>query len=103
MSAVWYMWMGIFSLLLVAFLLSVWSTKKRGKYALYFVTGVVFGLYFDTISFFSGYYSYPDIFPVTFFGLPLSMTIAEGFSVAITIRAFEAVKVFLKNLYKSSK
>jgi len=63
---------------------------------------MLFGFYFDVFSFMNGYYSYPDIFPVTIFGLPLSMTIAEGFSVVIVIRAFELGKGFLKGRYKFS-
>lgn len=47
---------------------------------------MIFGFYFDIVSFMNGYYSYPDIFYVYLLGVPLTMTIAEGFAVAITIK-----------------
>ena len=50
---------------------------------------MLFGFYFDITSFTFGYYSYPDFFLFKIFGLPITMIIAEGFSITITIKVFE--------------
>jgi uncharacterized membrane protein YoaT (DUF817 family) len=89
MSDSLFLWYGIFSVLLASFLFIIYKEKNRKLYLLYFLTGMAFGLYFDIVSFTSGYYSYPDFYPMKISGLPLSMTIAEGFSVAITMKLFE--------------
>ena len=94
--------MSIFVSLLVVFLACVKTAKNRKIYIAYFISGMVLGFYIDIVSFTNGYYSYPDIFPVTLLGLPVTMTIAEGFSVAITMRIFEIAKKSLqKRLQKS--
>ena len=92
----WYVWLGIFVVLLVGFLLCLWTTNRKRKYLVYFISGMLLGFYFDIVSFTNGYYSYPTIFPLTIMGLPLTMTIAEGFSIAITIRGFELAKSLSK-------
>ena len=56
---------------------------------------MLFGFYFDITSFTFGYYSYPDFFVLKIFGLPISMTIAEGFSMTITIKVFEIAKNYI--------
>jgi uncharacterized membrane protein YoaT (DUF817 family) len=81
-------------ILLVIYLIIQFKTQNKMRYFLYFVFGCVFGFYFDIVSFTQGYYSYPDIFYIKILGLPLSMTLAEGFSVAITIYIFELIKVY---------
>lgn len=88
---VWYAWMMIFFLLVIGFAFCLKTSKNRKAYWLYMISGSAIGFVFDLISFSNGYYYYPTIFPVTVLGLPLSMTIAEGMSVAITIRIFESV------------
>jgi len=85
----WYVWLGIFIALLVVFLLCLWTTNRKRKYMVYFISGMLLGFYFDIVSFTNGYYTYPTIFPLTIIGLPLTMTIAEGFSVTIFMRGFE--------------
>ncbi len=96
MTGNWYLWLVVFTILLAAFALCMKTAKNRRKYWIYFVSGMLLGFYFDIISFTNGYYSYSSAFPITIFGLPLTMTIAEGFSVAILMRIFEITKDFLK-------
>ena len=86
------LWYGIWLILLVVFLVILRTSKIRKIYLLFFLFGMLFGFYFDIISFTFGYYSYPDFFLFKIFGLPLTMTIAEGFSIAITMKIFEIVK-----------
>lgn len=81
--AVWYT---IFTVLLVAFLLILWE-EKRWLY--YMVAGSALGFAIDLASFSFGYYTYPGFYTVPILGLPFSMTLAEGFSVAITIWLYE--------------
>lgn len=90
------LWYGIWAALLAGFILILYKEKNRKLYFLYFIAGMIFGFCFDIVSFTYGYYSYPDFFPVKILGLPLSMTIAEGFSVAITIKLFEILKNIVK-------
>lgn len=96
MTGNWYLWLAVFAILLAAFALCMKTAKNRRKCWIYFISGMLLGFYFDIVSFTNGYYSYSSMFPITIFGLPLTMTIAEGFSVAITMRIFEIVKDFLK-------
>lgn len=86
-----YLWYAVFLLLAAGFAFIVFRENDRKLYILYFVFGSLFGFYFDTISFSAGYYSYPPYY-LTLFGLPVSMTLAEGFSVAIAMKAAEALK-----------
>jgi hypothetical protein len=96
----WYLWLGIFIVLLVVFLLCLRATNRKRKYMVYFFSGALLGFYFDIVSFTKGYYSYPNIFPLTIMGLPLSMTIAEGFSIVITMRIVEYVKSSSEKYWK---
>jgi hypothetical protein len=89
-------WYGIWAVLLAGFLIILKMDRNRRAYFLYFFFGMAFGFYFDSVSFAMGYYSYPDIFPLVLFGLPVSMTIAEGFAVAITIWLYGFFKGLLK-------
>ena len=61
---------------------------------------MLFGFCFDVISVSQGYYTYPELF-INIFGVPLTMTIAEGFSVAITVKLFETGKYLFGVLTKS--
>ncbi|MBI3036974.1 hypothetical protein HYY73_04475 [Candidatus Woesearchaeota archaeon] len=91
-AAVWY---GLFAVLLLCYLAIQLTVKDRRRYFIYFLAGAVFGFYFDIFSFANGYYSYPDFYKLTLFGLPVSMTLAEGFSVAITIYLYEFIRTRL--------
>ncbi len=95
MSEMLLVWSGIFLVLLVVFLAILYKAKKRKMYLLLFIFGMVFGFYFDTLSVAMGHYSYAQLF-LNVFGVPLSMIIAEGFAVVITVRIFETAKSFLK-------
>jgi len=79
-------WYAVFSAVAAAFLALLVMTGRRKEYLLFFVSGAALGFYFDLSSFMNGFYSYPGFYPVTIIGLPLTMTIAEGLSVAVTIR-----------------
>ena len=94
MSEVLLAWYGIWAALLATFAAILWREKKRKLYALYFAFGMAFGFYFDSLSVVFGYYSYAEIAPMVA-GVPLSMTVAEGFAVAITIKASEALRRIL--------
>jgi hypothetical protein len=74
--------------LLLSYLLVLSRAKNRRAYLLYFVSGSLIGFYFDSIAISQGYYSY---FPYGFvvLGMPVLITLAEGFAVAITIYLFE--------------
>ena len=97
MSDVLFYWSLIWLILFVAFFVILYTEKRKKLYFLYFIFGMIFGFYFDSISIISGYYSYPELF-ISVHGVPLSMTIAEGFSVVITIRIFEIVKSALRKV-----
>jgi len=82
--------------LLVSYIAIQTTVKNKKKYFTYFVAGMVFGFFFDIVSFTNGYYTYPSFYRLTLLGLPISMTIAEGFSVAIAMYIIE----FLRKSYK---
>jgi len=71
------------------YLLIQFNVKNKKKYLLFFISGAILGFYFDIVSFTNGYYSYPGFYTIKILNIPLSMTIAEGCSVAITIYLFE--------------
>jgi len=89
-------WYLIFGAILVSFLTVIFRTKERRRYILYAVSGMALGFYFDIVSFTMGFYTYPEFYFITILGIPFSMTLAEGFSVAITIRIFEMVSEKVK-------
>lgn len=64
-------------------------TERNIKYFWYFIFGCLFGFMFDILSFNFGYYNYPNFYSITIFGLPFTMTLAEGFSIAVSIYVFE--------------
>lgn len=92
------LWYGIWLILFMTFSIILYKTKNKKLYILYFIFGIIFGFYFDIVSFTFGYYSYPDFFPFKLFGLPISMVLAEGFSIVITIKIFEIVKRILRKV-----
>ena len=90
-------WSGIFIVLLIVFLIIIYKTKNRKLYLLYFLFAAIFGFYFDGLSVFLNYYTYADLF-LKIKGIPITMTIAEGFAVVITIKMFEKIKkLFFEN------
>ena len=97
------MWHGLFVLLLLGYVIIQFAVKSKKRYFLYFISGCVLGFYFDIVSFANGYYSYPDFYRLKILGLPFSMTLAEGFSVAIAIYIFEFVKKHLGGIYRKKK
>ncbi|MBI2580659.1 hypothetical protein HYV85_02525 [Candidatus Woesearchaeota archaeon] len=88
---VWYVF---FIALLIGYFLILAIVKNKRAYVLYFVFGVLFGFYFDLFSVSQNYYTYNYYFP-SIFGVPLTVTLAEGFSVAITIYLYEFIKTRL--------
>lgn len=97
------LWYGLFAVLLMGYLLIQFTVKSKKKYFVYFVAGAVFGFYFDIVSFTNGYYSYPDFYKFTIFGLPFSMTLAEGFSAAIAIYLYEFIRKCVENRSVAAK
>ncbi len=95
-------WHLIFVLLMISYLFIQLKVKAKRTYFVYFLSGSVLGFYFDFISFSNNYYSYPDFYGLTLFGLPITMTLAEGFSVAITMFIFENINQILKADFKWS-
>lgn len=91
-----YLWLGLVLVLFLAYVYILYSTKKKLNYFFYFLAGSILGFYFDIVSYTNNYYTYPDFYKFTLLGLPISMTLAEGFSVAITIYIFEYVYAYLK-------
>lgn len=89
------LWWVVF-LALLAWFLALIVTKRRKIDWLYFLSGMVFGFYFDYLSFTNGYYSYPGFYGLTIAGIPLAMTIAEGFAIVITMDIFERTSAFLR-------
>ena len=87
-----FLWYLTFTILLLSYLFIQITVKNKKRYVVYFISGCILGFYFDIVSFVNGYYSYPDFYKFTVLGLPLSMTLAEGFSVAITIYLYDFVK-----------
>ena len=96
-----YLWYGLFMLLLFGYAIIQLTVKAKKRYFLYFISGCVLGFYSDIVSFVNGYYSYPDFYRFTILGLPFSMTLAEGFSAAITIYLYELIKKFIKKHIES--
>lgn len=93
MSSIIWVWSIIWSILLLAFLFILYKSENKKLYLMYFVFGMVFGFYFDIFSVTFGYYSYGDLF-IKIADVPLSMTAAEGFAVAITIGLYNFVRDF---------
>lgn len=85
------LWHVFFIVLLIGYSLILAKVKNKRTYVFYFLFGVLFGFYFDAISVWQNYYTYHYYFP-SIFGVPLTVTLAEGFSVAITIYLYEFVK-----------
>lgn len=65
--------------------------KREMRYIFYFIFGTAFGFgVFDAPSVALGYYTYstdPYLLPV--YGVPLTIALAEGFAVAVTIYVYE--------------
>ncbi len=92
MSGLWYLWISMFFALMAGFLVCVKTAGNGRRHAIYFISGAVLGFYFDFVSLASGFYAYPSIYPLAILGIPVTMTIAEGFSVSITMRAAEITR-----------
>ncbi len=82
------LWYSFFVIVFLVFIFILYR-KKEIRFFWYFVFGSLFGFMFDLFSYTFGYYSYPDFYLLTVFGLPFSMTLAEGFCVATMIFFFE--------------
>ncbi|MFH1294835.1 MAG: hypothetical protein ABIH90_02740 [Candidatus Aenigmatarchaeota archaeon] len=91
-----FIWFGSFIAIAIGFLLILWKDQRR-FYSFCFVFAAILGFYFDYLNTRWGYYSYAEFYPIMIGGVPLSMTIAEGMAVAITIWLF---KYFLEMFKK---
>ena len=83
------LWFALFAILGVWYAAILWNGNDKRAYLAYAIAGSLLGFYFDFVSFTSGYYTYHSFYQDTLFGIPLTMTLAEGFSVAITIWLFD--------------
>lgn len=61
--------------------------EQDPRYVYFAIAGSVFGFILDGLNVFFGYYSFS--IPAQILGNPMTVTIAEGFSVVITIWLFE--------------
>ena len=84
-----YLWNGLVLALFLVYTVILYRVREKKRYFFYFALGAALGFYFDIVSYMNGYYTYHDFYKLTFLGLPISMTLAEGFSVAITLYIFE--------------
>ncbi len=78
------LWYPLFVALGLGYLSLLRFAKERKRQLAYLIAGSLFGFYFDVVSVSQGYYVYANYFPMIA-GVPLTVTIAEGFSTAITI------------------
>lgn len=88
------LWYGLFAALALSYFAVQLVTKDR-KYFVYFLSGAALGFYFD-LTFTSANCAYPDFYLFKVFVLPLSMIVAEGFAVAITMYLFFTIRRFAK-------
>lgn len=97
-----FIWFGSLVVFAVGFFLILWKDQRR-FYSVCFAFGAALGFYFDYLNTSWGYYSYAEFYPIMIGGVPLSMTIAEGMAVAITIWLFRFfLKMFKKKGYFKS-
>ena len=85
------LWYFTFIIILALYLIVMLKVKNKRRYLAYFLAGCFLGFYFDFISVIQNYYTYHP-YPPTLYGVPLTVTIAEGFSVVITIYLYEFLK-----------
>lgn len=90
-------WYAFFTIFLIGFIFVMWM-KKDLRYFFYFVFGAILGFgLFDLPSVVLGYYTYPtNIYPFPIFGVPLTMSLAEGFAVSIVVFIYEFLREHLK-------
>ncbi len=86
-------WYFLFGLLFFTYLCIQLKTDKKIRYFVYFLAGALLGYYFDVVSVANGYYHYHQYWP-TILNVPFTVTLAEGFSAAITIYLFEKSKLY---------
>jgi len=82
------LWYLVFVATLVGYLLIKNITNNRNA-TKYFIFGMISGLYFDIFSTMYRYYVYSAAMFDNFYGIPITITIAEGFSIAIIIMVLE--------------
>lgn len=91
-------WYFFFVLFLSGFAFVMWK-KRELRYFLYFVFGTIAGLIlFDLPSIAFGYYAYstnPYFLPL--YGVPLTVSLEEGFAAAITIYVYEFLARMKRN------
>jgi hypothetical protein len=94
-------WFGSFAVFLAAFLLILWRERDT-RFLFYAVFGSLTAFFvFDVPSSALGFYAYKsEYYLLLILGIPLTMTLAEGFCVAITIYAYEKLSFLPKMLKK---
>ena len=83
------LWYGMFAIIAIAFACVLAYTKDK-NYIFYFITGAIVGFYLDIVSVSQGYYTYHQYFP-SVFGVPVTVTVAEGCAIAITIFLYRII------------
>ncbi len=82
----------------MAYVAILYRTKDKRAYVGYFISGSLLGFVIDAVSVAQGYYAYVPFSIPTIFGVPVLTTLAEGFSVAITIYLFNVARtMYLKS------
>ena len=90
------LWYGFFVIILTGYFLILFTVKDKYRYVVYFISGFLLGFYFDFVSVLQNYYTYHYYFP-SFLNVPITVTVAEGCSVAITIYLYN----FIRNCFQS--
>jgi len=86
-------WFGSFAVFMAAFLLILWKEKDI-RFLFYAVFGSITAFFlFDVPSYSLGFYAYrTPYYILSVMDIPISMTLAEGFCIAITIYIYEKLK-----------
>jgi hypothetical protein len=94
-------WFGSFAGFLAAFLLILWKEGEI-RYLFYAVFGSLTAFFmFDVPSSALGFYVYrSEYYFFSILGIPLTMTLAEGLCIAITIYAYEKLQLLPRMLKK---
>jgi len=74
--------------------------ERDYRFILYFIFGALAGFFFDIIQVNMGYYSYTEqaYMKLFFNGVPVTMTLAEGFCISITVYLYEKLPRFFSFL-----
>lgn len=92
-----YLWFALFASLAIVYFIVLLKARNKRKYLAYFISGAIIGFVLDFVGVGQSYYHYYPFYGPIISGIPLSVTVAEGFAVAITICLFEFIRERLEN------